>query len=68
MKILKSGTKNKAKEITTDCRCGCKFRFNVSEARFESDQRDGDAYVIKCPECQHENWISVGATGYNGPG
>jgi hypothetical protein len=39
--------------------CDCKFRFAASEARFVSDQRDGDDYVIKCPECGRENWIDA---------
>ena len=59
MKIIKSGETKKPKEVTTDCRCGCKFRFAASEARFVGDQRDGDAYVVKCPECKAENWVAA---------
>jgi len=24
-----------------------------------SDQRDGDAYVVECPECDYNNWIAA---------
>lgn len=59
MKIIKSGKVKKPKEVTTTCNCGCKFRFAASEAKFKADWRDGDAYVIKCPECKTENWIAA---------
>lgn len=59
MKIIKSGKTKKPKELTTDCNCGCKFRFAQNEAKFVSDQREGDAYVVKCPECSREKWIAA---------
>ena len=59
MKIIKSGKTVKAKEVITECDCGCKFSFFASEARYQHDPRDGNAYVIKCPECKSERWIDI---------
>lgn len=60
MKILKKGKKPSGLQATAECQeCDCKFRFAQSEARFFGDPRDGDAYVVNCPECKHENWVSV---------
>jgi hypothetical protein len=44
-------------------KCGCEFEFNASDARYQSDQRDGDAYIINCPfgQCGKELWISTAA-------
>jgi hypothetical protein len=28
-----------------------------------SDQRDGDAYVVKCPECKTEHWVDASLLG-----
>lgn len=58
MKILKTGIKP-PKEVAVRCRCNCEFQFAASEAKFVPDQRDGDAYVIKCPECKFENWVDA---------
>jgi RNase P subunit RPR2 len=60
MKILRSSKGKKEKQVTTECRkCDCKFRFAASEAKFVGDRRDGDAYVVRCPECKYENWIAA---------
>lgn len=59
MEIIKSGKTKKPKQVTTECDCGCKFKFAANEARYVSDWRDGDAYVIKCPECKSENWLNT---------
>lgn len=39
--------------------CGCHFTFKDKEARYQSDQRDGDALVVICPQqgCGTENWV-----------
>lgn len=59
MKIIKSGIK-KPKEVAVRCHtCGCEFRFAASEAKLVPDSRDGDAYVIECPECKSENWVAA---------
>ena len=47
---------------TTDIECrGCRavVRCRASELRFESDPRDGNAYVMICPLCKHETWIAA---------
>jgi hypothetical protein len=28
-----------------------------------SDQRDGDAYVVQCPECKTEHWVNASLLG-----
>ena len=49
MKVIKSGKTKKPKETVVECRdCDCKFSFTKKEAKFISDQRDGNAYVVKC--------------------
>jgi hypothetical protein len=59
MRIIKSGKRKLPKSAITSCDCGCKFGFTADEARFVSDQRDGDAYVAKCPECRADNWVAA---------
>jgi RNase P subunit RPR2 len=60
MKIIQSGKSKEPKEVTATCRgCGCKFSFAAHEAELVSDQRDGDAYVVECPECDYNNWIAA---------
>lgn len=55
MKIIKSGKKQPAllrKKITCS-ECKCRFQLeSKSEAKFVSDQRDGDYYEIRCPQCR----------------
>lgn len=51
VKILEHRRKAKIKRIK--CDCGCKFEFDLeAEAKYNSDQRDGDYYSIRCPECK----------------
>jgi hypothetical protein len=59
MKILKSVIGKKPKEVAVKCCCGCEFQFAASEARFVPDWRDGNAYVIRCPECHTDNWVAA---------
>lgn len=60
MKILRSGTTKKIKSTTIECiHCDCKFSFTKDEAEYISDQRDGNAYIVKCPECNRENWVDA---------
>ena len=59
MKIIKSGKDKTSKEVQTKCNCGCVFQFAASEAKFQADWRDGDAYIVKCPECKSENWVAA---------
>lgn len=36
--------------------CGCEFTFTTADARYSSDQRDGDALVVPCPTCTRDVW------------
>lgn len=57
MRIIKSG-KKRVTHVAT-CQCNCSFEFEKKEAEFISDQRDGDCYVINCPECKAPVWIDA---------
>ena len=59
MKIIKSAKDKKPEEVQTECTCGCVFQFASTEAKFKADWRDGDAYIVKCPECKTENWVAA---------
>jgi len=59
MKIIKSGQTKKPKDNKCTCRCKCVFTFTQDEARHVADSRDGDAFVIVCPECGYENWVDA---------
>lgn len=59
MKIIRSGKTRKKKNHTTECNCGCKFQFTKDDCRCQSDPRDGDCYVVKCPECGREHWVDA---------
>ena len=59
MRIIKSGKNKPPKEHRTDCRCGCSFLFTAADAKFVADSRDGDAYMVKCPECKEEHWVAA---------
>lgn len=59
MKIIKSGKNKKPKEVRVKCACDCVFQFGTHEAKFKADWREGDAYVVKCPECKEENWVAA---------
>jgi predicted SprT family Zn-dependent metalloprotease len=48
----------KAKEIKTKCKCGARLLYEKSEGRFVND-RDGDAYVFRCPCCRGEIWLAA---------
>ena len=64
MTIIKSGKTKNPKPTVTECRgCDCKFSFTKDEARYVPDPRDGAAYVVKCPECKHENWVAASLVG-----
>lgn len=62
MRIITQGALPENKVYQTTCqRCTTTYEFFAHEARFVSDQREGDAYVAKCPltGCDHENWVSA---------
>ena len=59
MKIIERGIKPDDMTQQARCtRCRTLVEFQRSEARFVSDQRDGDAMVVKCPVCGHEIWTA----------
>jgi len=50
--IIKPGIDPATVVIDGRCtHCGCEFTFLPKEAEYQSDQRDGDFYKIKCPTC-----------------
>lgn len=52
MKIIKRGTDPKAEPLRATCNnCQTVFEFHPIEAKYSSDQRDGDFYSIACPVC-----------------
>lgn len=59
MKILVSGKNGKPRTYTSKCPCGCLFVFEAGEAKYVNDQRDGDAYVVECPECDKSIWVDA---------
>lgn len=61
MKIITPGKLPQEKVYTTTCRnCGCRFEFTRDDARYVSDQRDGDALTVRCPQqgCNTEKWVT----------
>lgn len=57
MEIIKKGTLPSLRRHRATCpNCQCEFIFEEQEARFESHQRDGDFFKIKCPMpgCEHQ--------------
>jgi predicted nucleic acid-binding Zn-ribbon protein len=59
MKVLVSGKNGKPKTRTELCSCGCMFVFEASEAKYVNDPRDGDAYVVQCPECDASLYVDT---------
>ncbi len=60
MRIIKSGKKKVPRSIAVACKeCDCLFMLAKTEAKFVADPRDGDAYVVKCPECESDTWIDA---------
>lgn len=52
MEILRRGTPPEEKKYECTCRnCTTFFKFMRKEAKYISDQRDGDCLVIDCPIC-----------------
>jgi hypothetical protein len=47
----------------SNAKCAAVMECSEDELRYESDQRDGDAYVLRCPHCKSETWIDVRAIG-----
>ena len=54
MRIIKPGKLPEQKTYQSICaRCKCHFEFQQIEARYMSDQRDGDYLQIPCPTCHN---------------
>lgn len=55
MKIIKKGLVPEELPVQVTCNhCRSILEFLITEARFTSDQRDGDFYTINCPVCHHD--------------
>lgn len=68
MEIIRQGHDPALTPVQATCnRCDTAIRFFPHEAKYVSDQRDGDFYQIKCPTCGNNITASV-RRGYNGPG
>lgn len=53
MKVIKQGIDPATKEIRATCsNCKTEIEFLPHEARYSSDQRDGDFYSVDCPTCK----------------
>lgn len=60
MKIIKQGKIPELEEYKLTCRnCKCQFEFQRHEAKYVSDQRDGDFLQIACPCCHQLLTTSV---------
>ncbi len=60
MKIIERGIKPDDAVCKSRCmHCKTLVEFQRSEARYVSDQRDGDALVVACPVCEREIWAAV---------
>lgn len=41
-------------------RCRCEFQLEPGDqVQYQSDQRGGDSYIVACPTCRVNSWISV---------
>lgn len=50
MEIIKEGELPGSKTYTATCNsCKTVFRFRAGEAKYITDQRDGDYYSVTCP-------------------
>jgi RNase P subunit RPR2 len=61
MKIIKAGKlPGKTIRRATCPDCGCRFEFELREARFETD-RNESCLVVKCPQtgCTKDVWIAT---------
>lgn len=68
MKIISEGVNPTLQPIRASCnRCRTEIEFLPFEAKYVSDQRDGDFYQVKCPVCP-DTITKAARSGYNGPG
>ena len=54
MKIIKKGKLPEEKVYRATCyACATVFEFKAKEGEYFSNQRDGSAYIVKCPLCKN---------------
>ncbi len=60
MKIIKHGkTFDTGRKFKGTCDyCGCVVECVKKEIKMTMDQRDGDYYWVKCPECSHHIYFN----------
>ncbi len=42
----------------SNTKCNAVMECQEKELTYHWDERDGDAWVLKCPHCRHESWYS----------
>lgn len=59
MRIIRNGRKPEDREHRATCtNCDTRFEFAQKEAKYITDQRDGDYLHICCPVCGHSVAVS----------
>lgn len=65
MKIIERGTDPNTTPIRATCNhCRTIFEFQPIEAKYNSDQRDGDCYSIDCPVCNRTVYKNANRGAY----
>lgn len=55
VEIIRPGIIPEEQPYQATCRhCFCEFRFNMGDAKYNHDQRDGDYLSIGCPTCARQ--------------
>lgn len=68
MRIIKQGVNPAERTYRVTCQnCKTVFEFMRNEARFSSDQREGDCLLVDCPVCKQTLFVPANS-GYAGPG
>lgn len=67
MRVIKQGVNPATVQLRGTCNnCRTEVEFSPIEAKFSSDQRDGDFYTVECPTCSKSIHVNK-PSGYNGP-
>lgn len=60
MKVIKRSPRSGTKTKRFECdHCEAVLEVGGKDLVFRADERDGNAYVFKCPECGEENWVAA---------